>query len=142
MEVPASSSLLGDSHIQLFFFLVELLTSFSVFHVTILFYILFLVSYFDFCFLVTYCTCVVYCETKLSNLEKKFPFLSILSFFQLCEWKICMHCTLSEQPLNKTHQVAPLSKTCKYSIQQACPYPKKMKGQIKGQNLSWDLLSK
>lgn len=125
-----------------FSFLEQLLTSFDVCHVTILFYIPFLVSYFDFCFLDTYCTCALHCETKLSNLEKKFPFLSIHSFFQLCEWKICMHCTLSEQPLNKIHQVAPLCKTCKYSIQLACPYPKKMKGQIKGKILSWNLLSK
>lgn len=45
LEVTASSSFVGDSPSRLFCFLEQLLTSFDVYHVTILFYISFLFSY-------------------------------------------------------------------------------------------------
>lgn len=136
MKVTASSSFVGDSHIQLFCFLEQLLTSFDVRHVIILSYISFLFAY-----ILTFVfwphTVHVYCTVKQSSQTLKRN--SLFFQFWLWKWKIYMHFTLSERPLNKTHQVALLCKTCKYSIHLACPYQNKMKGQIKTKNFSWSL---
>lgn len=66
MRVTAPSSFVSDSHIQLFCFLEQLLTSFDVCHVTIPFYISFLFSY-----ILTFVswphTVHVYCTVKQSS---------------------------------------------------------------------------
>lgn len=103
MKVTASSSFVDDSPVQLFCFLEQQLTSFDVCHLRDHFYISFLFSY-----VLTFVswphTVHMYCTVKQSSQTLKSNFC----FFQFCvwEWKICMHCTLPEQPLNKIHQVA------------------------------------